>query len=84
MNILATAAAATTVNSPAHLLISLAAIIGYFIPTIVAWVRHVPHRGSVTVVNVFLGWTVIGWVVALAMACRSREHRPGAAAASTP
>lgn len=46
----------------------------YFIPTLVAVLRHVPNIGSVAVVNVFLGWTFIGWVVALAMACRSGGH----------
>jgi hypothetical protein len=51
-------------------------IIGaYWIPTIVAWVRHVPNAGSVTIINGFLGWTLVGWIVALAMACRS--HHPG-------
>jgi hypothetical protein len=43
----------------------------YFIPTIVAYVRHVPNAGSVVVINIFLGWTLIGWVVALAMAART-------------
>jgi hypothetical protein len=43
----------------------------YFIPLIVAMVRHVPNVGSVAVINIFLGWTIIGWVVALAMAVRS-------------
>ena len=43
----------------------------YFIPSIVAGFRHVTNVGSVVVVNLFLGWTLIGWVVALAMACRT-------------
>ena len=43
----------------------------YFLPTIVAVSRKVRDQGSVAVINVFLGWTLIGWVVALAMACRS-------------
>jgi hypothetical protein len=43
----------------------------YWIPTIVAAVRHVANVGSVAVINFFLGWTFIGWVVALAMAMRS-------------
>ena len=47
---------------------------GYWAPTITAWARHVPNRGSVAVINGFLGWTVVGWVVALAMACRSQPH----------
>ena len=44
----------------------------YFAPVITALARKVPNRGSVIIVNVFLGWTVVGWVVALAMACRSK------------
>lgn len=43
----------------------------YFLPLIIALVRHVPNVGSVAVINFFLGWTFIGWIVALAMACRS-------------
>ena len=31
-----------------------------------------PNDGSVIVVNVLLGWTVVGWIIALAMACRSK------------
>ncbi|MUL76445.1 superinfection immunity protein [Mycobacterium sp. CBMA226] len=34
--------------------------------------RKVPNVGSVIVINLFLGWTFVGWVVALAMAMRSR------------
>jgi hypothetical protein len=47
----------------------------YFIPAIVAMVRKVPNTGSVLVLNVFLGWTVIGWVIALAMAVRTIPAR---------
>lgn len=43
----------------------------YFAPTLLALDRDVPNKGSVAVINVFLGWTLIGWVVALAMAARS-------------
>jgi RsiW-degrading membrane proteinase PrsW (M82 family) len=50
----------------------LIAIACYFIPTIVAVSRHVPNTASVVVINFFLGWTFIGWVVALAMSVRSR------------
>jgi cell division protein FtsW (lipid II flippase) len=53
-------------------LIFLCALLAaYMIPTIVAHVRHVKDFGSVVVVNVLLGWTFIGWVVALAMAMRT-------------
>ena len=76
MNVLA--AATTSSPSAALSLLALAAVIAfYFIPAIVALARRVPNKGSVIVVNVFLGWTVIGWVVALAMAARSRPQPAG-------
>jgi len=52
----------------AALIILLVSIFLYFLPTVVAHQRHISARNSVTVINIFLGWTMIGWVVALAMA----------------
>ncbi len=40
----------------------------YFLPAIVAAVRHTHNSTAVLLLNIFLGWTVIGWVVALLMA----------------
>jgi hypothetical protein len=40
----------------------------YFVPMFIAVQRKIRLQGAVVVVNVFLGWTFIGWVVALAMA----------------
>jgi len=40
----------------------------YFIPTIVAIYRHHPNSGPIVIVNMFLGWTLLGWVGALAWA----------------
>lgn len=44
--------------------------LAYFTPTMSA---RRGRRGSVFVINLFFGWTMIGWVVALWMAVRSRE-----------
>jgi hypothetical protein len=65
------AAQSTGPNAAVITVVWLLVIAAYWVPTGVALVRKVPDRGSVAVVNAFLGWTVIGWVVALAMACRS-------------
>jgi hypothetical protein len=48
----------------------------YFLPSIVALARGVKNSGSVVIVNIFLGWTLIGWVVALAMAARTEKKSP--------
>ena len=53
-------------------------IAAYWFPTIMAFMRHVPARGQVLVVNLFLGWTFIGWVVALVMALRAVPPAAGA------
>ena len=37
----------------------------YFIPSIVASRRKHPNSTPIMVLNLFLGWTVIGWVAAL-------------------
>jgi T4 superinfection immunity protein len=53
------------------LAVVLAALL-YFVPSLVALARAVPDRGMVVVLNVFLGWTFLGWVVALAKACGAK------------
>ncbi len=40
----------------------------YFAPVIIASLRGNRHADGVGVVNLFLGWTFVGWVVALAWA----------------
>ena len=40
----------------------------YFLPTIVALVRHKRNTLSIFLLNLFLGWTLIGWIVALVWA----------------
>src|SRR5436305_437114 len=47
----------------------------YFIPAIVG--KHKRNATAILVLNIFLGWTVIGWVVALVWAC-STEDAPAA------
>ena len=43
----------------------------YWLPTIVALVRHSPSAPGIAVFNFFLGWTGIGWIVALVRALAS-------------
>ncbi len=53
----------------------------HFLPTIIALVRHHPKTVAIVLINIFLGWTLIGWVVALVWSLRAQ---PAAAAAQTP
>lgn len=45
----------------------------YFTPMIVALMRQHKNSAAIIVVNIFTGWTGIGWVVALAWACTSSD-----------
>ncbi len=40
----------------------------YFLPTIIAVARKKSNLLLIVLLNIFLGWTVIGWVVALILA----------------
>jgi hypothetical protein len=44
----------------------------YFVPTYIAVARRHHWIPRIFLVNLLLGWTIIGWVLALHMACTSR------------
>ena len=46
----------------------------YFMPTIVALLRDKHGAGSVALVNFFLGWTVIGWLLAFVWASSGKTR----------
>jgi hypothetical protein len=43
----------------------------YFLPSIVALARSKRDIGAILLLNFFLGWTMIGWVVALVWAVKT-------------
>lgn len=45
----------------------------YFLPSIIGHRRHDAAR--IAVFNFFLGWTVIGWIIALIWACAVERPR---------
>lgn len=48
-------------------------VLVYFVPTLVALYRQHHQTGAIVVINLFAGWTFIGWVAALAMACSAKQ-----------
>lgn len=40
-------------------------VIVYFVPTFIGSIRNHPNAVAITLLNLFLGWTLIGWVAAL-------------------
>ena len=48
--------------------------IAYFLPGVVASLRGSSNHMAVWVITLFLGWTYVGWVVALAMALSGKAR----------
>lgn len=55
----------------ATLVLTAIAVALYLLPVLVGLARRVSDIGSVAVINILLGWTLVGWVAALALALRS-------------
>lgn len=47
--------------------------LGYMLPWMVAALRGKSNHWAVCLVNLLLGWTLIGWIVALVMACTAHQ-----------
>lgn len=54
----------------------LIGIVFYFIPSIIAKRKNKSNRVAIYFINLFLGWSVIGWFAALFLAVRKdqRDH----------
>lgn len=50
------------------LVLVLVGVVLYFVPSYLAMERQHHLRRLICAINVLLGWTVVGWVVAMAMA----------------
>lgn len=51
----------------------------YFLPAFLA--RNKPNFTSILLLNIFAGWTFIGWIIALIWALSSDSQRPAASPA---
>ena len=48
-------------------------IVLYFVPTLVARSRDKKNKAAITALNIFLGWTFVGWVISLVWAITKDE-----------
>ena len=50
----------------------------YFLPAIAADLRRHPSAFAIGLLNLLLGWTVLGWIIALvwAVAAQPRDRAP--------
>jgi hypothetical protein len=49
--------------------------LGYMLPWAIAATRGKSNSVAVAVINFLLGWTLVGWVIALIMACTAHQQR---------
>jgi hypothetical protein len=64
-------------DSTATVIILMVVLIIYMLPTLIAYGREHPWRHELAIINIFLGWTLIGWfVVFLWAALGAVEEQP--------
>ena len=54
------------------ILLGIFLVLIYFLPALVANRKH-PHAAAIAVVNLFFGWTLLGWVGCLVWALIGRK-----------
>lgn len=50
-------------------------ILFYFLPTIIAVLAKKDNALSISILNLFFGWTLIGWVISLVWATTKNSNR---------
>lgn len=58
----------------ATLISSLICYLAYFLPSIIAFRRKLPNTRKIFLINLILGWTVIGWFAALILASSGKKQ----------
>jgi RsiW-degrading membrane proteinase PrsW (M82 family) len=67
---------AADVSPVSALFVGALCIAVYFLPTIVAASRHKRSENAIVALNLLLGWTLIGWIVALVWALTADPPDP--------
>jgi hypothetical protein len=66
---------------PSRLVVPALLLALYFAPAILAWRRDDPHLGRVFLLNLAIGWTLVGWAIVL---IRAVLPPPASARAGSP
>jgi hypothetical protein len=65
------------IGNTTTILMVLAIVLLYMLPTLIAFGRAYPRRQDVALVNILLGWTLIGWFVVFLWAALAKvEDQP--------
>ncbi|MFZ1938920.1 MAG: superinfection immunity protein [Terracidiphilus sp.] len=63
--------------APVTLMLFVLAVLVYLLPTGFAMYRHCKATVWIGLVNVFLGWTILGWAAAMGWAASGQTREPG-------
>ena len=58
----------------AIILLILPSLAVYFVPTIIAILRRVRNIVGIIILNIFAGWTFVGWIIALVWSIRDEPQ----------
>lgn len=53
------------------IIVILIIILLYFLPSFIGFRRNHPNKVSILILNIFLGWSFLGWVIALIWAFKN-------------
>jgi uncharacterized membrane protein len=56
-------------NVPVGIIVFAMAVFIYLLPTYIAIRRKHSRTAVIYIINLFFGWTIIGWVLVFLMAC---------------
>ena len=62
----------------------IVAVLLYFLPTVVALIRGHLSALAIFLLNLFLGWTLIGWIIAFIWSCNGTRRRISIASRRAP
>ena len=64
-------------DSTTNILMLLAVVLIYMLPSLIAYSREHPRRQDILVLNILLGWTLIGWILIFLWASLAQvENQP--------
>jgi uncharacterized membrane protein len=61
-------------QDPTTIIVAMILVLAYICPTALAHKRKHPQLFAIAAVNILFGWTVIGWVIALAWATKEQKR----------
>jgi len=70
-------------QGPAGVAVIAALALLYCLPALVAYANRRKHAGAIALLNLSAGWTFLGWILALVLACVP-DHSAAPASAPAP